>query len=352
MAIPIDGTTLSTANLYQLTAPGSVNAGATITATLGTLGALGSNLYVADPLATSNAVTFSSTTVNGVTSQNLTYADATSPTGTTTISGITLVSEGSSGFSFSAANGGTYFLSNQPIGGTQVNVNNSLPLVSGALDGAVGPNPTVFVNSTNTPASLDGQVYIACFLKGTAIRTTAGDRPIETLAIGDMVITESGDAKPVLWLGTRRYHRAFARNNVNILPIRVRQGAIGDDLPRRDLLLSPCHALMIDDVLIPAKCLVNGTSIVQALDFDVIEYFHIELEQHDVVLAEGLLAETFVDDASRMMFQNAEDYYALYPDREDVEPVYSAPRVEDGEILQAVRDRIASRVAHPVVQAA
>lgn len=344
MAIPSGGTVLPTANIYQLTAPGSVNAGNTINTVLTGLGpTLGNGLFVADTLATSSNTTFSTTTVNGITTENITYADATAPGGTKTISGVTELKEGSTGFTFQAANGGTYYLSNAPIGGAQVNVNNSLPLVSGLLDGAVGPNPTVFVTATNTPNNLDGLPFVACFVRGTLIETVDGERAVEELDIGDMVITESGEAKPILWIGRRSYAAAFAGGNSKIVPVRIAKGALAENMPRRDLHISPCHALLIDGMLIPAGELLNGVTVTRSEIGDSVDYFHIETEDHDVVIAEGVLAETFIDHDSRMMFQNVAEYESLYPDRPDREPIYSAPRVDDGEALQAVRERLAAR---------
>jgi hypothetical protein len=100
--------------------------------------------------------------------------------------------------------------------------------------------------------------------------------------------------------------------------------------------------MYLDGVLIPASALVNGVSIVQAQKVDKVEYFHLELETHDVIIAEGALS----------MFHNAASYRETYPDATPVPPRYCAPRVEDGEALQAVRDRIAARIEeHPQASA-
>jgi hypothetical protein len=137
------------------------------------------------------------------------------------------------------------------------------------------------------------------------------------------------------------------------MPILIRQGALGGNLPKRDLWISPLHAMFFDGVLIPASALVNGVSIVQAKRVGAVEYFHLELETHDVIIAEGALSETFLDDGSRGMFHNAASYRETYPDATPVPPRYCAPRVEDGEALQAVRDRIAARIEeHPQASAA
>jgi hypothetical protein len=98
-----------------------------------------------------------------------------------------------------------------------------------------------------------------------------------------------------------------------------------------------------EGALIEAKDLVNGASIVQAERVDQVEYFHIELESHDVIVAEGALSESFLDDDSRAMFHNAHEYQALYPDAAASVTPYCAPRLDDGYELAAVRQRIAVR---------
>ncbi len=114
-------------------------------------------------------------------------------------------------------------------------------------------------------------------------------------------------------------------------------------MPRRDLWISPRHAMYLDSVLIEAKDLVNGVSIVQAEHVDKVEYFHIELESHDVIIAEGAPSETFIDDDSRCMFHNAQQYRTLYPDASTEAAQYCAPRCIEGYELEAARRRIASR---------
>lgn len=142
----------------------------------------------------------------------------------------------------------------------------------------------------------------------------------------------------------RSYSGRFAAGNRNVLPIRIAAGALADNMPKRDLWISPLHAMYLDGMLIPAFALVNDRSIVQATSFDMVEYFHLELETHDVIVAEGALAESFIDDGSRAMFRNARDYAPLYPDAKRGRADYCAPVVEDGEQLEAIRRRIAARI--------
>jgi hypothetical protein len=82
---------------------------------------------------------------------------------------------------------------------------------------------------------------------------------------------------------------------------------------------------------------------VQAERFDDVEYFHIELESHDVIIAEGARSESFIDDDSRGIFHNASDYRALYPDAPDVPAHYCAARRNDGYELEAARRAIETR---------
>ena len=72
--------------------------------------------------------------------------------------------------------------------------------------------------------------------------------------------------------------------------------------------------MFLDGMLIPAEHLINGDSVEQLELMEEIAYFHIELDQHDVILAEGALSETFVDDNSRGMCHNAHEFHAPRPD--------------------------------------
>ena len=184
---------------------------------------------------------------------------------------------------------------------------------------------------------------IACYARGTRLAVPDGQALVERLAIGDSVVTASGYVRAVKWIGTRAYAGPFLAANPGAQPIRVHAGAIADGIPMRDLHVSARHALFIDGLLIPAESLVNGVSVTRCTDWAEVEYFHIELHSHDILLAEGCPAESFVDDDSRGMFHNAAEFFATYPGEDPSRGCFCADVVEHGEALEVVRRRLASR---------
>jgi hypothetical protein len=209
----------------------------------------------------------------------------------------------------------------------------NLSLANFSFQAAPGGGIGTLITEDSTP----------CYCPGTLIATDRGDVLVERLAIGDRVLTHSGEMRPVKWIGKRSYSGRFVRGKREVLPICIHAGALDENIPARDLWVSPHHAMYLDGVLIEAKDLVNGISIVQAIYVDKVEYYHIELDSHDVILAEGAWAESFIDDDSRGMFHNAHEYAALYPGEEPILARYYAPRVEDGYEVERVRARIAAR---------
>ncbi|CAM4318588.1 Hedgehog/Intein (Hint) domain-containing protein [Bordetella tumbae] len=147
-----------------------------------------------------------------------------------------------------------------------------------------------------------------CFVNGTLIETDSGPVAVESLAVGDKVMSLTG-LRTVKWIGWRHYQGAVLRTHeqrAESLPIRILTGALGANLPSQDLRVSPWHHLYIDEVLIRAKDLVNGKSIFQETNVIDFSYYHVELDQFDVILAHGVLSESWADGGNRSFFQNVD----------------------------------------------
>jgi hypothetical protein len=155
---------------------------------------------------------------------------------------------------------------------------------------------------------------LACFAEGAAIATPTGYLLVEALKAGDLVQTASGDARPVRWIGFRTLDLTRHRAPEYAQPIRITAGAFADNIPSRDLRLSPDHAVLLDGLLIPVKLLRNDASVVRETNCRSVTYYHVELDTHDILLAEGLAAESYLDTGNRGMFANAEQPMALHPD--------------------------------------
>ena len=187
-------------------------------------------------------------------------------------------------------------------------------------------------------------VVVACFAAGTRISTETGKVPVELLCMGDRVKVASGDpAQPIVWLGHRTVDCSRHPQPNKVWPVRIMAHAFGPELPARDLWLSPDHALFLDDVLIPARYLINGRTIAQ-VPMNSVTYYHLELPRHSGPLAEGLPAESYLDTGDRASFTNAGAVVQLHPDfaERQREANGCAPIVIAGPVLAAVRRRIAA----------
>lgn len=212
--------------------------------------------------------------------------------------------------------------------------NNALTLSNGSTSeiitlvepGASSADFTLATSGGNSFITTD----IACFYPGTRIATPDGARAVEELAAGEMVLTQNGPA-PLRWVAQSKISLRFA-DKLRAMPVRIRAGALGDGLPALDLLVSPDHALFIQDVLVQAGALVGLAGIERAEEVpQVFTYYHLELETHGLLLAEGVWAETFLDEAGWGAFANQEDR----PAREAPMQELPYPRVKSARQLPA-----------------
>jgi hypothetical protein len=211
-----------------------------------------------------------------------------------------------------------------------------------------GTNYFVVAYNITTGSSLFGsgaQAYsinlsMACFVAGTRIATNSGLTAVEELKAGDLVLTAAGDAVRVRWMA-RSTVSCFLADPLRVLPIRIKAGALGEHLPVRDLLLSPGHAVALDGLLIHAGALVNGTSIVRETNMPrVFTYFHVELDSHALLLAEGLPAESYLDGLESIEFDNLAERPAATSPMTEL-PLPRAKSIR--QVPRAIRERIAAR---------
>lgn len=214
---------------------------------------------------------------------------------------------------------------------------------------ASGSNVVIITNSTlsiGDAVTITGDPLPVCFGAGTLIATPEGEKAVETLEIGDMILTDDGKTVPVKWLGRQTVMPIFAGERAR--PVRVSAGALGNGLPHTELVLTADHALIIDGLAINAGALVNGTTITQDA-FDSLPerttFYHVETEGHMVIVANGSAAETYVDYVTRRSFDNYDEYVDLYGDERTIVEM-DMPRVSSARLVPAaIRARLNRDVA-------
>jgi hypothetical protein len=182
-----------------------------------------------------------------------------------------------------------------------------------------------------------------CFMPGTMIRTPDGEVAVETLNRGDLVLTADNRAEPVVWIGRQTVSRLFS-DPARVWPIRIRAGALGENVPVRDLLISPDHAILVDGMLVQAGALVNGLSITREGTVPAtFSYYHVETGDHSLILAENVPAETFVDNADRLAFDNWDEHQAIYPEGKAIAEMPYPRAQSTRQLPQATRERLSRR---------
>ncbi len=178
---------------------------------------------------------------------------------------------------------------------------NELVTAVGSFTGIVFTSSAADTAATILSVSMNS---LECFCEGTLIATPSGARAVEALSAGDEILTADGRTVAIRWLGQTVVEPSLA-NPALVSPVRIAQGALGQGLPERDLLVSAEHAIALDGKLVNAGALLNGTTIRREKRTEPFAYFHVETDAHELILAEGVAVETYLEQRSDIAFDNA-----------------------------------------------
>ncbi|MCX7380599.1 MAG: Hint domain-containing protein [Alphaproteobacteria bacterium] len=216
---------------------------------------------------------------------------------------------------FPGGNPISYTANTDPTTGGTVNLTTN----SGAVQFFVtGFHPGGFAASTDgagTGIVVFSNDAAPCFAQGTRILTIAGERRVEALRVGDLVpVANGGRLRRIVWTGSTRIDLDRHADPAKVAPVRIAADAFGPGLPHRDLVVSPDHAVWTGASLVPAYLLANGMTVRREPTEGGITYWHVELDTHDLLLAEGLPAESYLDTGNRGLFASGPGERPLHPD--------------------------------------
>ena len=265
--------------------------------------------------------------------------------------GVLVISAGGSAVSATVSAGGAIDMAFLPYSGATTATFNSGTNLLTVTEGGTSATLTLAGSYageafTLTSGAAGGTLITVtpCFATGTRIATPDGATAIEALSVGDKVLNAEGEALAIKWLGHRQVNCAAHPSPEDVWPVRIRADAFAAGQPSRDLLVSPEHAILVDGFLMPARALINGATIAQEL-VDQVTYWHLELASHDVILAEGLPAESYLDTGNRGAFVNGGPSLQLHPrfGRQVHEALACAPFADAGPHVARARADLLSR---------
>ena len=202
---------------------------------------------------------------------------------------------------------------------------------------------------TDATFTLTGDIITTdapCFCAGTRILTDQGERAVETMAAGDVVVTRQDGVEvllPVRWIGRRRVVVARHNEAEHVDPIRIAQDAIAPGLPVRDLFVSPDHALYMDGMLIQARQLVNHMTVTRDSGRAVVTYYHVELDRHAILIADGMPCESYLDSGNRGQFDAVGSVVSLHGATINRVLRACAPIVTSADLVRPIWQRLADR---------
>lgn len=199
--------------------------------------------------------------------------------------------------------------------------------------------------------------FVACFTKGTAIMTDCGERPVEAILPGELVMTKDNGLQPVRWRATRQIDVAELRSQPNLRPIMIAPDALGPGRPDRPLLVSPQHRVLVrsaiaqrmfgaQELLVPACQLTENPGIDVTRGDCAVTYVHLLFDRHEILLSNGAETESLFPgpQALKSMGEAAEELFALFPQLRDLDLTFPAARrvVAGHKARQLVRRHIAN----------
>ena len=183
---------------------------------------------------------------------------------------------------------------------------------------------------------------VVCFTPGTTVLTTAGEVLVENLRVGDRVVTRDNGLQPIRWVGSKKLSQGNLLARPKLRPIMIRKGALGSNLPERDMMVSPNHHMLLvsqqtqllfeeSEVLIAAKHMTHMQGV-QRVDTQGVEYIHFLCDNHEVVLADGTWSESFQPgeySLGSIASDQRNEIYDLFPELKEREGLenYSAARM-------------------------
>jgi hypothetical protein len=202
-------------------------------------------------------------------------------------------------------------------------------------------------STTNFSNNFEPNGAPLCFAEGSLIATPAGEVAVERLCIGDTVLTAEGRAVPVKWIGRQTVMTRFGPAE-RLMPVQFAVGSLGAGLPHADLTVTADHGMLVSSVICHAGALVNGTTITRVPLAEMGEaytFYHIETEAHEIILANGALAETFIDNVSRRVFDNYAEFDALYGDVPEMEELPYPRAMSARQVPASIVGKLSRRAA-------
>lgn len=236
------------------------------------------------------------------------------------------------------------------------NSGDSSPFTWSIVSVSGGPIGNISVNYSNNPNGAPQHIYISdifyetrevdviCFAAGTTIRTARGERPVEKLRVGDLVVTRDNGLQPLAWIGHSRVSARDLARKSKLVPIRIRKGVLGAGFPLSDLIVSPQHRVLVrsviarrmfdeDELLIPAVRLLGLEGVERAEDLEEVVYYHLLLARHEIVYSNGAETES------------------LYIGKQTLRTLSSAARAEIAELFPALLEEgMRPAAARPLIE--